>query len=323
VSGNGWTDARGDLWLFGGYFHDPVTGSDEFYNDVWKYSGGEWTWMAGPNVANKPGVYGTLGVASPANVPGARVGSVNWTDKSGNFWLFGGFGFDPAGNLGDFNDLWKYSAGQWTWMSGSNLINQPGVYGTQGTASPSNVPRARSESAGWTDAAGDLWLFGGGIGSLTSGYLNDLWRYSAGQWTWMGGSNVLDQSGVYGTQGVAASSTTPGAREPGAVWTDASGNFWLFGGWGHDSAGTVDGLDDLWRYSAGQWTWIGGSTLVRELVVFGTQGTPAPNNTPGARSPAAVWTDTSGDVWFFGGPIFQTSNTPGFQYVNDLWKYQP
>ena len=156
-------------------------------------------------------------------------------------------------------------------MSGSNLLNQPGVYGTQGMASPNNVPRARAGGAGWTDAAGDLWLFGGGIGPLTSGYLNDLWRYSAGQWTWMGGSNVVDQSGVYGTQGIAALSNTPGAREPGAVWTDASGDFWLFGGWGHDSAGTVDGLDDLWKYSAGQWTWIGGSTLVRELAVFGTK----------------------------------------------------
>jgi len=33
---------------------------------------------------------------------------VNWTDASGNFWLFGGNGFDSAGTQGYLNDLWKY-----------------------------------------------------------------------------------------------------------------------------------------------------------------------------------------------------------------------
>ncbi len=32
----------------------------------------------------------------------------------------------------------------WTWISGSSSVNQPGVYGTQGTATPSNVPGART-----------------------------------------------------------------------------------------------------------------------------------------------------------------------------------
>lgn len=31
----------------------------------------------------------------------------------------------------------------WTWVSGTSSINFGGVYGTQGTASPSNVPGAR------------------------------------------------------------------------------------------------------------------------------------------------------------------------------------
>jgi N-acetylneuraminic acid mutarotase len=77
--------------------------------------------MAGSNTPNQNGIYGALGVASADNVPGARSNSVTWVDASGNFWIFGGFGFDSNGTQGQLNDLWRYSAGRWTWMSGSKL----------------------------------------------------------------------------------------------------------------------------------------------------------------------------------------------------------
>jgi hypothetical protein len=54
--------------------------------------------------------------------------------------------------------------------------------------------------------------------------------------------------GVYGSQGTAAAGNVPGARYPAVSWTDASGNLWLFGGWGYDSAGTSGYLNDLWMY---------------------------------------------------------------------------
>ena len=44
----------------------------------------------------------------------------------------------------------------------TNLLNQPGVYGTQGVASPNNAVGARDGSIGWVDASDNLWLFGGG-----------------------------------------------------------------------------------------------------------------------------------------------------------------
>jgi len=67
----------------------------------------------------------------------------------------------------------------WAWVSGANSFNQDGMYGTQGTASPSNVPGARSGDASWIDASGNLWLFGGetyGV-PFTDVLLNDLWKY--------------------------------------------------------------------------------------------------------------------------------------------------
>ena len=263
------TGAAGNLWLFGGTGNDSV-GPVTFLNDLWKYSAGDWTWMSGSNLGGQKGAYGTQGTAAAANVPGARIYPTTWTDVAGNIWLFGGQGLDSTGTGAFLNDLWEYSAGQWTWIGGSNVGNQKGTYGTQGTAAPGNIPGARTEAIHWTDAAGNLWLFGGiGTDSTgTNGDLNDLWRYSAGEWTWMSGSNLSNQKGTYGTQGTPAAGNVPGARYDASTWTDSAGNLWLFGGDGIDSTGAgafgLGHLNDLWKYSAGQWTWMGGPNVINQ-----------------------------------------------------------
>jgi len=124
-----------------------------------------------------------------------------------------------------------------TWIGGSNTSDAGGDYGSQGIAAASNVPGARHAPVTWTDAAGNLWLFGG----VGSPIFNDLWEYSpaSGEWTWIGGSATANAKGVYGTQGVAAAANVPGARIDESQWTDASGNLWLFGGYGYDS--TISG----------------------------------------------------------------------------------
>jgi hypothetical protein len=306
------TGTNHDFWLFGG---TGRTGG----NDLWKYSANQWTWVSGSNSGNPAGTYGTLGTAAPDNVPGGRWGSISWMDTSGDFWLFGGYGFDSTGASGFLNDLWKYSGGQWTWMSGSDLVNQAGTYGTQGTPAPGNVPPPRLTPVAWTDTTGNLWLFGGATPDAGGNWvqLNDLWKFSGGQWTWMGGANTPNQTGTYGTLGTAAPGNVPGARSPAAAWTDASGNFWLFGGWGNDSAGTAGILNDLWKYSGGQWTWMSGSNVANQTGTYGTQGTPAPGNVPPARNGAVGWIDSSGKLWFFGG------YTATRAYLNDLWMYEP
>jgi len=64
-------------------------------------------------------------------------------------------------------------------VSGAKLMNQNGVYGTQGILGPGNIPGARAQACHWVDANGDLWLFGGfGVpASGTEGNMNDLWMY--------------------------------------------------------------------------------------------------------------------------------------------------
>ena len=98
---------------------------------------------------------------------------------AGNMWLFGGNGYDSTGHLDLLNDLWKYTAGQWTWVTGSNLASQTGTYGTLGAAAGTSTPGARFQAAGWTGASGSLWLFGGAGYAAGGGlsFLNDLWKY--------------------------------------------------------------------------------------------------------------------------------------------------
>jgi N-acetylneuraminic acid mutarotase len=127
-----------------------------------------------------------------------------------------------------------------------------GVYGTQGTQSAGNVPGARNVATSWTDAAGNLWLFGGsGPSNETAAYFNDLWKFnpSAQTWTWVSGSDSINAFGVYGTQGTASAGNVPGARYFAASWADHSGNFWLFGGTGYSSTGQYSSLNDLWKFA--------------------------------------------------------------------------
>ena len=286
-----WTDKTGNLWLFGG------SDGAHYLNDLWMFNASalspnftakaaQWTWQSSSvsPAVDQSGIYPPT--ANP--YPGARTNAVSWTDGSGNFWLFGGFGKDGAGTLGFLNDLWEYSGGTWTFVSGSSLANQIGIYGTPGTASTTNAPGGRQEAVGWADAAGNLWLFGGegedGNNPPTAnGILNDLWEYNiaAKQWTFVMGNTTANQTGVYEAQTVVGPVSTtgaastcgltvgltvsnnvicapvstagalPGSRWGANGWTDAGGNLWLFGGWGLDSTGTNGNgaLNDLWVYT--------------------------------------------------------------------------
>lgn len=244
-----WKDSRGNLWLFGGWGYDG-SGAFGCLNDLWKFDGAVWTWISGDSSADQAGVYGTKGMAAGSNKPGARIGSVSWTDSRDNLWLFGGAGYDGAGAVGNLNDLWKFDGATWTWVSGDSSADQAGVYGTKGVAAGSNKPGARVGGMGWTDSLGNLWLFGGegSTGTQASVFLNDLWRFDGAAWTWISGERTSDQAGVYGVRGTAADSNNPGARYDGIGWTDSKDTLWLFGGAGIDGTGALGDLNDLWKY---------------------------------------------------------------------------
>ncbi|MGB7354315.1 MAG: kelch repeat-containing protein [Acidobacteriaceae bacterium] len=331
-----WTDTGGNLWTFGGAGYEiPYPGGSPVVvtlGDMWMFNVATktWAWTGGSQSPNNVSVYGTVGVAAAGNAPGAREQCAVWTDASGNFWLFGGYGFFEQNGTTDLSDLWEFkpSTQQWTWMGGSQTGATSGVYGTEGTASANNLPGAREIAATWTDQSGNLWLFGGyGDDSAgTRSYLNDLWEFnpSTMQWTWVAGSNLANAYGNYGTQGAAAGSNQPGARGGATAWTDASGNLWLFGGLGYGTSGASGELGDLWKFdvSTKQWTWVGGSNQVNVSGTYGTKGAPASGNFPGGRDSGIGFTDASGNLWLFGGYAADSSG-PDNVGLNDLWRYQP
>lgn len=326
--GAGWFTSDGKLWLFGGqgYGINAATGLG-YLNDLWQYSisDDQWTWTAGNSSLLQWGVYDAEGVENVSNKPGGREKSISWTDNSNNVWIFGGRGYAATGgNNSLLSDLWKYnsSTGKWAYIKGSAAPNSTGIYGTKQTADPANKPGARQQAVQWTDAQGNLWLFGGnGYGETLSGYLNDLWKYNItdNKWTWVHGEKNVNVNGVYSSGDPLL--LTPGSRERAVTWTDALGNFWLFGGWGYGETGSAGFLNDLWKFdiNTNLWTFINGNKTVGTNGEYGTVDVPDNINLPGARASAAAWFDGGSKLWMFGGEGYEDASLTG--YLNDVWAY--
>ena len=183
IPGARWTDNSGNLWMFGG---SPVpAGSVSAYlNDLWKFSPttNEWAWMGGnPNASGQSGIYGTLGTPSAGNLPGSRNQATSWTDSKGNFWLFGGYGYDANGNLGALNDMWVYQPAitaapavpSITWSQPA-----PVVYGTAISASQLNATASVTGTYSYSPALGTV--LGAGTRTLSVTFIpSDTADYTA------------------------------------------------------------------------------------------------------------------------------------------------
>jgi hypothetical protein len=162
-----WTDSLGNFWMFGGYAN--YSGSHHYYNDLWKFDGTNWTWVAGLNSSNGNGTWGTLGTPASANMPSPKDKSTSWVDSSDNLWLLGGKAK---------SDLWRFDGTNWTWMGGLISNNQISNNGNKRIPSITNKLGTTDNAKSWIDNDGKVWVFGG-YGKNSSNaysYSNSLWR---------------------------------------------------------------------------------------------------------------------------------------------------
>ena len=313
---NCWTDASGDLWLFAGY-----NISSPGQNDVlWRYNiaNDEWTWMKGNYTISSPAIYGTKGIAAISNTPGIRQECKSAWVYGNKLWLFGGI--KNAGSA--YNDLWQYdiATNNWTWESGTNIINSSGNYGTKGIPAATNAPPSRLSYTRWQDGNNNFYLFAGQ--NAGSALLNDIWQYNTSTklWTWISGTNKLNDSGTAAGFCIPDTNNTPHSRFENQ--TAEAGNtcniaFWNFGGLG--LSGGV--FNDLWLFNIRnyEWTKVKGGFGTPPPYSFGIKGVPNVSNLPKGRGGPAVWSDKTGAIYIFGGLIFSTMG----EYSNDLWKFIP
>jgi N-acetylneuraminic acid mutarotase len=287
-----------------------------------------YSWEKGFNNNTGAGVYSFYDSAFVTNNPLGRAEAAHWTDAKGRFWIFGGDRTSFSSSPNYMSDMLLFNPDTRIWIlkKGNYLTyNNLGLYGQQGVENANNLPGARRNAATWTDALGNLWLFGGTGYSETNGanMLNDLWRYNTvtNNWTWMKGSKQLMQSGDWGTQGNPNSQNIPGARQGCVTWIDNNGDLWLFGGYGFNVVGNLTQLADLWRYNVAtnMWTWISGSNN----TPFGVYTSIGSTGKPGGRTDAGCWKDKQGNFWLYGGFGNTDAFGVGYNYLNDIWKYDP
>jgi hypothetical protein len=193
-------DDNGNFWFYGG--EDTYS----YLDDLWQYdpSINQWAWMWGGGFTILPD-YGTLGVFSPTNSPGARIVYSSWKDLPGKFYLLGGT--LNAFNGPHYADLWAFdpSINQWAWVSGSNLPFAQSVADSLCVESENYFPGARFENrTAATGIDGNFLLFGGLRFHYPDSSLNDLWSYNpvANTWELISGSLFTNTGSVYGTMGV-------------------------------------------------------------------------------------------------------------------------
>lgn len=183
-------------------------------------------------------------------------------------------------------------------MSGESYANYDGIYTVKGQERPVNKNPARYELALWIDS-NDFVYYGFGH-TKDNMFDNSVWRFNPHTkfWTWLKGSNVLDDIGNY-TQSANGDHPEVFARSLFQYWIDKEDDFYIFGGWRGIACA------DFCRLSNDtlMWTFLAGTTSMNLPLfqgVYGTKGIGDNTTVPKARYGAFFW-QRNGTFWMYGG----------------------
>lgn len=315
INAVGWvSDSK--LYLFGGNGYEGVTANSiGMLNDLWEYdpSINQWKWLSGENTISQTNNYGIIGVEATTNYPSAREGSNSWVYNQ-KLYLFGGVN----NNLERYNDLWVFDliTENWTWISGTNTVNNEGSYGTKNLTTINNLPPSRYDSN--SAIYNDKFILFGGNGDGNSRF-NDLWEYnvSLNQWTWISGSNIVDQFGNYGVINTPSNANNPGGRKSSSLILKDN-NLYLFGGNGY-SENSNGFLNDIWSFNllSKEWKWLKGSKNNSERSSHGDSLVANSSNKVGARYGSSIY-ETDNKLYLLGGYGYSSKDVG---VLNDFWEY--
>ena len=323
---------RGDfLYVFGGadkeINNDCASELSNELNTLWRYQISTNTWTAlsaqvpitagGLEAENQVGDYVNADLDQRFPKARARFGMTYDKDRNA-IWVFGGF-FESTG----LNDLWKYELDANRWV----LIDGTDGQGIDASFSGTQRPGSVYGHDIVMDLKGDIWLFGGDMqigGSV--GLSQDVWKFSVngsgdgGTWEHQKGSQAINQGGVEGTQGEAATANVPGGRKYFAMDIAENNVIWIMGGRAMSTGSVESNLGDLWKYNTttNEWTFVTGATTNNRDETFIDNFTKGEITSMhiGSRKHFDMTIDESGTLWLFGGML--NANT---RKGKDLWKF--
>ncbi|MFT7196394.1 MAG: hypothetical protein ACI83W_000751, partial [Marinoscillum sp.] len=264
------------------------------------------------------------GVYSGNMKPGSREFGQSWVDTNGNFWIFGGYGYDKTGTVGYLNDLWKYNnTDGWVFVGGSELVDQSAKKNAEkGVEDALNWPAGVTMANSWQKSDGTIYLYGGENGGIRKeieeAYIKDFWKYNPTnkQWTWIDtySSFWSDQYDDEGNWTGYNAPVGPSIRIGSFTWVKDD-VIYMIGGASSNYEGSIisDGSTSLIFYNETNNSW--------SAVVNSTYST-APSEMNGV-----CWIDDNGDFWAFGGVSYCSGYSCGnsaryyYRLTDALYKY--
>lgn len=192
----------------------------------------------------------------------------------------------------------------------------PSITTVDSTSTDLNIPHPRMDAVTWADGKGNVYVFGGrGTDEEKNvGSLNDLWIWNTQEesWEYVTGERKISKKNLN------EFIETPSNRQGAISWVDSKGNFYLFGG-NTDGQGT--NLNDFWQFDIKNRKWLN----LNKVQSYNNKNPNVEKGKltelyPGSRSYAASWADRKGNLWLFGGLVFD-ENIRESNTLNDLWKF--